>query len=727
MRQRLYASILASLVMVPMVVGQAPNDACTAAIALTCGQTVSGTTTAATLDATAINCGTAVTAPGVWYSIVGTGEAITLSTCPDFGYDTKINVYRGGCAAPICVTGNDDGGTCDVGSTASFPSEAGIAYLILVQGFEGTTGTFDLEVTCGPITNDFCQGAISMTCNSSLSGSTLDATLDPQPFFCETGIQAAGRWYTFTGISDPVVISTCEGSDYDTRVNVYSGGCDGLTCVIGNDDTPGVGTCSTVNFVPDPELQYFILVQGYDGETGNFSLELACQACGTPSEVNATAGDVNAYVFWESLNPGATYTIEYGPLGFQPGEGTLSTGTVNGGDASAVVTGLDSGTEYAYYLQEVCGEGEESLRVGPFTFITLADPPAANAICEGALPIACGGSVDGDTELSFFLPGTTCGAANITAPGLWYSIAGDGSTITLSTCGAANFDTKLSVYTGSCGNLSCVAGGDDAPGCEGNTSEVFFSSIAGNTYYVLVHAYEEQVGTFTLSATCTPTCSPIEANDECANAIAIEPTGIGQCAPTTGDNSCAFATGVENPPCDPYSSIVDIWYSFNSGDQTSFVVSLAALTAEEVSAALYTDCGSIEYVDCEAGIDAPWIVNGLQPQTDYLIRVWNGGGPDAGTFALCIETDLTTSVGSGIATGATAMWPNPTLDQINITGVPSAATAIEILDLQGRSVLSVATNGALRITADVRALAPGTYMVRAAGDAPTTLGRFVKE
>jgi len=335
--------------------------------------------------------------------------------------------------------------------------------------------------------------------------------------------------------------------------------------------------------------------------------------------------------------------------------------------------------------------------------------------------------VEGNTEESFYLPGATCGAANITAPGLWYSIVGDGSTITVSTCGTATFDTKISVYGGSCGNLSCIAGGDDAPGCADNSSEVSFPSFAGANYFVLVHAYEDQFGTFTLTTSCAPTCAPVEANDECANATIIEPSGIGTCEPSSGDNSCAFATGVENPPCDPFASIVDIWYGFNTGEQTSFVVSLAALTAEEVSAALYVECGSLEYVDCETGINAPWILNGLEPQTDYLIRVWNGGGPDAGTFALCIETDLTTSVMNTASLSSTALWPNPTLDHLNITGVPTDAPAIEILDLQGRVVLSFATSGALASTVDVGSLAPGTYLVRSIGDVPTTLGRFVKE
>jgi len=340
-------------------IAQAPNDACADAIPISCGITVGGSTSEAMLDPAAGNCGTAVSAAGVWYSIAGTGEVITLSTCPSHTFDTKINVYTGSCGTPSCVTGNDDGGGCGTGSTASFLSEQGTTYLVLIQGYDGQTGDFELSVSCGPVTYDHCQGATPISCNQSLPGSTVEATADAVPFFCVTGIQAPGVWYTFTGISAPILISTCESSDFDTRLNVYSGTCGALACVAGDDDTEGVGLCSTVSLVPDPATTYYILVQGYDGQTGDFLLELACQTCGTPSDVSATASDETAYVFWTSLNPGATYMIEHGPLGFVPGNGVVTTGTVNGNAATAVITGLASGTEYAFYVQEECGPGDE--------------------------------------------------------------------------------------------------------------------------------------------------------------------------------------------------------------------------------------------------------------------------------------------------------------------------------------------------------------------------------
>lgn len=726
MRTNLYALLLPAVLAANVAQAQVPNDDCANAIAISCGQTVAGNTTEATPDPLALDCGTSVSAAGIWYSFAGNGEAITLSTCINFGYDTKINVYTGSCGNFSCVAGNDDGGDCEVGSTVSFPSVSGNTYFILVQGFEGATGEFEMTVECGPITNDYCVAAEPIACNQSLSGSTLEATFDPLPP-CGTGIQAPGVWYTFTGISDPVVISTCESFDYDTRINVFVGACGQLVCVDGNDDTPGVGTCSTVNFVPDPEEQYYILVQGYDGEVGNFMLELVCQTCGTPSDVSSTASDVSAVIFWQSLNPGATYEIEYGPLGFEPGTGTIATGTVNGANASATINGLDSDTEYAYYLQEICGEGDVSVRIGPFVFNTLADPPPVNAVCGGALPIACGGAVEGDTQASYFLPGITCGAANITAPGLWYTFTGTGETVTLSTCDSADFDTKISVYTGPCTDPSCVAGVDDAPGCEFNTSTVTFNTTNGVEYLVLVHGYNDAAGAFTMTMTCAPTCAPIAANDDCANAVSLTVAGIGLCDPIQGSNACAFATGVQNPPCDPFASIVDVWYSFNSGDQSSFTVSLGGLSASVVNAAVYTDCGTLEYVDCETEIDGPWQLNELEPNTTHYIRVWNSGGEDAGTFALCIETDLTTGILPTRTNALASLWPNPANHTLNVTGAPASTNALHVLDLQGRVALTFATNGAAQASIDISDLAPGTYVLRAVGTGATTLGRFVRE
>lgn len=707
------------------VAAQIPgNDACSAPIVLTCGQSIEGATTEATADPQATNCFTSIQAPGVWYSIVGTGEVIVLSTCAGYDYDTKINVYRGSCDALVCVAGNDDGGDCATGSTIGFASTLGTDYLILLQGYQGDVGNFELTVACEPVSYDFCQGALPIGCNESVSGSTLEATGDNAPF-CETGIQAPGVWFTFTGLGDPLQLSTCEDFDYDTRMNVYRGTCDGLVCVGGNDDTEGVDVCSTVFLVPEPAATYYVLVQGYDGQVGNFALELACQACAGPSGIISTASDASAFVYWESLNPDATYSIEYGPAGFVQGTGTVVTGTVDGPTPVVEIAGLDAGTEYTFYLFEECGPGSVSQTVGPFEFTTLPEPPPANATCGGALPITCNEQIDGATDMSFYQPGITCGAANITSPGLWYTFTGTGEIVTLSTCGAADFDTKISVYGGSCTDPVCVAGADDAPDCSANTTVVSFPTTIGTTYFALVHGYEDQTGTFTLAMTCAPSCAPVAANDECSNAVILTSVGIGQCETVQGSNECAFATGVPNPPCDPFAPIIDVWYMFNSDNQTTHTAFFTMGTAEYVNAALYADCGSLTYIDCFTEISDPVVFNDLETDMDYYLRVWNGGGNQAGTFEMCIESDVTTRVTTVPGIPGVRVYPNPANDRVTVEG--AAAGRIAVIDLQGRTVLTSSTNGATRVQLDITSLAPGSYLLRALDGTGSMLGRFTKE
>ena len=127
---------------------QPANDLCTDAIGpLAVPSTTAGTTVGATIDAVAPFCGTGVTSPGVWYTVMGTGNTMIVSTCNDATYDNKISVYCAACASLICVGGNDDALGCGLTSELSFCSIAGAEYKVLVHGFGGASGTFNLTIT----------------------------------------------------------------------------------------------------------------------------------------------------------------------------------------------------------------------------------------------------------------------------------------------------------------------------------------------------------------------------------------------------------------------------------------------------------------------------------------------------------------------------------------------------------------------------------------------------
>jgi hypothetical protein len=112
--------------------------------------------------------------------------------------------------------------------------------------------------------------------------------------------------------------------------------------------------------------------------------------------------------------------------------------------------------------------------------------------------------------------------------GHWYSIFGNGLNLTASTCNpGTDFDTQLSVFTGSCTSLVCVEGNDDIGGGEGFPGEDFvddggedqltvvpaqaiedqcgtssivsWQSEAEQVYYVFIHGYNGDIGNYVLS------------------------------------------------------------------------------------------------------------------------------------------------------------------------------------------------------------------------------------
>jgi hypothetical protein len=129
-------------------------------------------------------------------------------------------------------------------------------------------------------------------------------------------------------------------------------------------------------------------------------------------------------------------------------------------------------------------------------------PVALNGadLCEDATAIMAPAAVFGDTTNATFDDVGFCGTSN-TAPGVWYAVEGTGGMMVATTCTAFfDYDTKISVFEGSCNDLICVGGNDDncTDGASGLLSTVEWSSTEGTTYLVLVHGFSSGVGEFLL-------------------------------------------------------------------------------------------------------------------------------------------------------------------------------------------------------------------------------------
>jgi hypothetical protein len=103
--------------------------------------------------------------------------------------------------------------------------------------------------------------------------------------------------------------------------------------------------------------------------------------------------------------------------------------------------------------------------------------------------------------------------------------------VTLSTCSGGNttnFDTQISVFTGSCDNLQCLVGNDDDADCAGIcsltwcttfTSTVRFIGELNVTYYVRVHGHDVR-GDFGLTVEESDRLVDSGINDFCSDSNA---------------------------------------------------------------------------------------------------------------------------------------------------------------------------------------------------------------
>lgn len=164
--------------------------------------------------------------------------------------------------------------------------------------------------------------------------------------------------------------------------------------------------------------------------------------------------------------------------------------------------------------------------------VTWVSGPAAasNDACVNATPIGCGQTLSENTSTATAETVPLCDPFMTSGTrSRWYSFVGTGQTVTASLCGAA-YDTEISVYSGSCGALTCAAYNDDFCGAASQTS---WFATAGVTYYIRVAGYSStDYGAFTLAMTCSTSAVTasdcVTAVDVCTNLnFQIDPNGVG--------------------------------------------------------------------------------------------------------------------------------------------------------------------------------------------------------
>lgn len=252
------------------------NDDCEDAIALTCGETYTGSTMGASDSG-------GNPAKDVFYTYSGNGteEYVTLSLCAS-DYDTYIRVYSD-CTLTQEIGANDN--YCGTKSQVSFTSNGTSTYVVMVEGAGSEFGNYELKVNCIgtdiPV-NDNCEDAIALSCGETAAGNTIFATNSG-------GYDTADVFYSYTGNGEPelVTVSLC-GTTFNSYLRIFTD-CDlteevaasgsSITCP---DEKP------EVSFVSDGTSTYVIMVEGKlypeNLSKGAYEISLTCDVA--PNQLN---------------------------------------------------------------------------------------------------------------------------------------------------------------------------------------------------------------------------------------------------------------------------------------------------------------------------------------------------------------------------------------------------------------------------------------------------------
>lgn len=261
------------------------NDNLADAIAVSCGDSYSGLTTAATIDEDSApdGGGADLDAPNLWYSYTGTGtpQTVTLSLCGSL-YDSSVLVYTGSSGALTYVGANDDGCGDTTQSYLTFNSDGTSTYYITVEGYNPTsTGQFTMEVSCTDVqepasANQTCALALAVLIdgNDNLSDNSFGDVTATQPT-CDLFGSIQDVWFSFEApASGTVDCSISNGTMTSSNFNIYSGTCDNLVA--------WDGSCNSNLTTPTTESLtgltsgsvYYIQVWSNAAEQGTFTLRL---------------------------------------------------------------------------------------------------------------------------------------------------------------------------------------------------------------------------------------------------------------------------------------------------------------------------------------------------------------------------------------------------------------------------------------------------------------------
>ena len=510
---------------------------------------------------------------------------------------------------------------------------------------------FIMAPSVNPSAVDF--SAASRTAVNNHMNSPATACVTPCP--ADTDPVCGGRFYDSGGADEKYgnneVITTviCPDEDGDVVTVLFNffktqPGVDFLSCYNGNNiNAPQIWTHSGLNLPttnpvvgenPTGCLTFQFVSNGSIVNDG-WAATISCQEggpCPAPIDLGFTSVDGETVeLFWTDIGFGVNYDIAYGEEGFTFIGIPDIVGTT---DNPYLLSGLETGVEYEFYVRANCGE-DISNWAGPFLFSTY---PVNNS-CAGAISVPvnnlgdCPGMAITSSTLGTSQTGpdvVACNSGNGNYTDIWYSFnTGNNSTLNfdVDAIGATNLGMQL--FIGNCTSLGYT-------NC--NVTN-FIANLSGfplnTTIYVrfFTDITQGEQGDFTF---CISSIVPVVTNNTCATAFELESAAT--CIEIGGTTNGA-TNSIPKVACEGFtanSATGDVWYSFEADGLSDYTITLD-MTVDAVLVLYTNTCGALTFVDCadsNLGAGVEEIETGVLVTGTYYIRVY--GYSLNGNFDICV-------------------------------------------------------------------------------------------
>ena len=208
----------------------------------------------------------------VWWRWTAPFSRQVIISTEGSSFDTLLAAHRFSGGNLTLMAENDDVvHTVIQHSEIRFNTVAGTEYRIVVDGFDGASGSIVLNVDL-PANDDFssCQSIAGMT--GAISGHNIGASRETgEPSHAST-FGTHSVWYCWTAPRTGAVEWNTIGSTFDTSLAVYRGtAVNSLTAVASDNDSGANGT-SVLRFNATSNTVYRIAIDGRGDAMGNISL-----------------------------------------------------------------------------------------------------------------------------------------------------------------------------------------------------------------------------------------------------------------------------------------------------------------------------------------------------------------------------------------------------------------------------------------------------------------------